>query len=104
MLFYYYNIIMKYIYQCYFYVFVGLHSYYRRVTKCGPIFSSYELVLDYFETFKEKERNFCAGFIYEFGIDNNYRKLLYTTDPSIDIPECFSEKYNENNDSIFPNR
>ena len=83
---------MKYIYQCYFYVFVGINTFYRRIIKCGPIYSSYELALDYLETFKQNEKNFCAGFIYEFLLDlTSHSKLMYTTDPSIDEPELFSE-------------
>lgn len=96
---------MKYIYQCYFYVFAGLHSFYRRVTKCGPIHSSYDLALAYLETFKETERNFCAGFIYEFKLDSiSYGQLLYTTDSSIDEPEIFSEIYDQDNKILTLNR
>lgn len=97
---------MKYIYQCYFYTFVGSHSYYRRVTKCGPVYSSLEFAMDYLENYKNQEQYFRAGFIYEFLIDSlSSGKLIYTTDPTIDEPKLlFSEEKNNYNEFFILDR
>lgn len=90
---------MKYIYQCYFYIYTGSQSFFRRIIKCGPLHSCYDQALEYLENFKKNEAYFCAGFIYEFIHDHiSYRKLTYTTDSNMGEPELFLEKHiNDNN-------